>query len=243
MKHYRSRTLMATTLAVGVVSLSTTACVVGDTPEPPATVPCAVVADATASDTFLTDKISSVISGFLRSTDCDTVAVRTISSNSVGESCTASDVAMDLQAAVDNTDARATEVSLQIVPQVTARVRSLTNCVRAAGRDRGTDVVGAFTSIAELSGRDAAPHVLMISDLVQNIGVDVQRSSLADAEVASATTDALAQALPAMGSWHITLSGLGAGTSYLTPAHSAALHQVWQDALRRQGAVVKQAGV
>ncbi|MFT4125857.1 MAG: hypothetical protein QM662_06465 [Gordonia sp. (in: high G+C Gram-positive bacteria)] len=238
----RTSRTTAAALAVGAVLL-TSGCLLGGEDSPaPAAVPCAVAADATTSDDFLAAKAPRLVSRFLTDNTCATVTVRAISNNSVGESCTAPEVRLDtLRAAADNVDARRSEIQTRIVPQVTSRITTVTDCVRAADRGRGTDVVGALIAIAELSG--SAPHVLTISDLVQNVGVDLQNRDLADPAVAATATTELTAALRPLTGWQITLGGLGAGTTYLTPAHSAALHQVWEGALTAKGATITQVGV
>ncbi|MFZ2239407.1 MAG: hypothetical protein WAV90_07650 [Gordonia amarae] len=230
-------------LTVGLIAgaaILTSAC--GPGSGQPDTAPCAIAADATSSDGFLTPKTTQQVYGFLSEGTCSKVSVRAISMNSIGEDCTVGDVAVTLRAADDNAVARKAEIQSRIVPRVTRNIAKVTECVQQSGRGQGTDVVGVFTAISSLVNGDKA-HVLVVSDMVQNVGVDLQHRDLAGQGVATTATRELVAALPTMDGWQITVAGLGTGTTHMAPAHSAALHQVWQDALSQKGAKVNPVGV
>lgn len=240
MNHLRSVRMSAAALVVGSAIL-TSGCG-GDGGPKRAAAPCAIAADATTSDDFLTPKTSALVHKFLSAGTCSKISVRAISMNSIGEDCTVADVAVELRANDDNAVARKAEIQSRIAPRVTRSIAKVTECVQQSGRGRGTDVVGVFSAISSLIDGDKA-HVLVVSDMVQNVGVDLQHRDLAGQAVATAATRELAAALPSMDGWQITVGGLGTGTTHMTPAHSAALHQVWQDALSQKGAKVIPVGV
>lgn len=243
MNYSRPARMSAAALIMGSAILAS-GCIVGpgDDDGELVTVPCAIAADATTSDDFLTPKTTALVHGFLSEVACSKVSVRPISMNSIGEDCTVPDVAVDLRASDDNAVARKAEIQSRIVPLVTKDIAKVTECVQQEGRGRGTDVVGVFNAIASLVNGSTV-HVLVVSDMVQNVGVDLQHRDLAAKDVATAATRELAAALPSMNGWKTRVGGLGTGTTDMSPAHSAALHQVWRDALTQKGAAVESVGV
>ena len=205
------------------------------------TVPCAIAADATTSDDFLTPKTTALVHGFLSEVACSKVSVRPISMNSIGEDCTVPDVAVDLRASMTMpwpARQRSSPGSFLWLPRTSPRSPSVSS--RRAWP--GTDVVGVFNAIASLVNGSTV-HVLVVSDMVQNVGVDLQHRDLAAKDVATAATRELAAALPSMNGWKTRVGGLRTGTTDMSPAHSAALHQVWRDALTQKGAAVESVGV
>lgn len=204
---------------------------------------CAVIADATGSDTFLTPKTTAAVTDFVHATTCTQIDVAVISANSVGEDCTRPPVSLaSMTTSRDNRQAWQAELDATIVPQIVGRLRAMRECVVAAGRAIGTDVSGAFTVLAQ-HANSAPADVLVISDLVQNVGVDVQDAALEQTTTRTQVIGAVAAQLPVMTGWQITLAGVASGTTAMGPAKSAALHTVWVTALSQRGATVHDAAV
>lgn len=202
----------------------------------PRTAYCAFVPDLSVSASSVTARATQLLSSFVLDQGCASVQVVPITSNSSGEACTVPAVdLLDLTAAPDNPAGAQAEITDEKLPLVLQQVASLNQCVTANGTDAATDVAGAFRQAGKLAN-GAPVTMLVISDLVHNVGFDMVTTALeSDAQRSDVAADLAAQ-LPDMAGWSVTAAGVAAGTSAMTPTQSDSVQAVWESAVREKGA-------
>lgn len=229
----RSVRALCAPLVVAAAAAGVTAC--GAPPPPLPTASCALLPDLSESATSVVARASGLLTEFVLAQGCASVQVVPITANSSGEACTVPVVdLLDLTAAADNPSARSSEIEDEKVPLVLRQVAALSECVRVNGTGNATDVVGAFRQADRLAN-GAPVTALVVSDLVHNVGLDVLASPADTDEQRMVLAQAVAQQLPDLEGWSVTVAGAAAGTSALTPDRSDVVQAVWEQAVRDRG--------
>lgn len=220
--------------AAGIAVFFAAAC--GSEEAPPRTEYCAFVPDLSTSASSVTARASQLLSSFVLDQGCASVQVVPITSNSSGEACAVPAIdLLDLTAAPDNRAGIRAEITDEKIPLVVQQVAALNQCVMAKGTNSATDVTGALRQAAKLANGDPVT-VLVVSDLVHNVGLDMVTTALETDALRSDVATALQAQLPDMSGWSVTAAGVAAGTSALTPVQSDSVQAVWEAAVREKGA-------
>lgn len=227
------RPALTASLVTAAALCSAVAC--GSDAPPLPTVACSLIPDLSTSATPVTGRASQQLTDFVVRQGCSSVQVVPITANSSGEACTVPAVnLLDLTAAPDNPEGRRVEIEDEKVPEILAQITALHRCVDEHGTGNGTDVAGAFRQADKLANGEPMV-VLVVSDLVHNVGLTMLDTPLETDEQRAALAGTLAQQLPDLTGWEITAAGAAAGTTDLTPTQSDAIQVVWEQAVRSRG--------
>lgn len=225
--------ILGAPLAIAAAAAGMLACS-GPAPTLP-TASCALLPDLSQSATSVVARASQLLTDFVVGQGCASVQVVPITANSSGEACSVPAVdLLALTAAEDNPQARRSEIENDKVPLVLRQVAALNECVTANGTGTATDVIGAFRQAARLAN-GAPVTVLVVSDLVHNVGLDVLAAPVDTGEQRTALAHEVAGRLPDLSGWSVSVAGAATGTSALTPAQSDAVQAVWEQAVRDRG--------